>query len=57
MAKKKITNKQNPKTHFEKVWEWLEALEPLNKKATIAEKLLAHFELKGFIKQFILDEQ
>ena len=41
----------------QKVERWFEILEPLNKKPKLSEKLLAHIELKSFVKQFILDKQ
>jgi hypothetical protein len=54
LAKSKVKTKLQP---FEKVLEWLEALDPMNNKATMAEKLLAHIELKTFVKEFITDEK
>ena len=53
----KITAKKQPEPPDMKkqVEKWFHIIEPLNKKPTISEKLLAHIELKEFVTQFMLE--
>jgi hypothetical protein len=53
----KITAKKQPEPPDikKRVEKWFDTLEPLNKTATVSEKLLAHIELKEFVTQFMLE--
>jgi len=53
--KEKETQRFAPTDYRKKVDGWFETLEPLNKTASVSQKLLAHIELKAFVKQFLIE--
>ena len=53
--KEKETQRVAPTDYRKKIDRWFETLEPMNKTASVSQKLLAHIELKSFVKQFLLE--